>query len=140
MKRYKIKDKYNAPYSYKFYLERGRKERMCVTLEQNSTTTELESGDHITILQDKFLSIEDYVYLYPGGMQMQTVPAWADKYSCRIYIKNLPGLFDCGKLDRVLFKIALLRECGRRGIAPSFRAWHNLQNIMMHRAKSNPRW
>ena len=141
MKRYKIKEKkFIEPYEYQLNLTRGKKEQFDIVVKKNHATDKLHPKKHVTILRDKFLSIEDYVYLYHGGMQMHTMPAFLDKYSCKLYIENLPGLFDYGRLDRAIFKIALWRECERRGITPSFTAWHNLQNIMIDRAKGNPRW
>ncbi len=139
MKRYKIERKYDAAHWCKLNLKHGAAERTSLMLGKNPATDELHAGNHIWVLRDKFLSIEDYVYLYRGGFYMKTWPAWMDSYSCKMYIDNLPGLFDYGRLDRAMFKVALWRECERRGITPSFTAWHNLQNIMIDRAKGNPR-
>ena len=141
MKQYKIQDKkYIEPYEYELSLTHGKKEHCDIVIKRNRATDKLRPARRVTILRDKFLSIEDYVYLYRGGMEMHTMPANLDKYSCKLYIENLPGLFDYGRLDRAIFKIALWRECERRSITPSFNAWHNLQNIMIDRTKNHPRW
>ena len=96
----------------------------------------LEVGRKIVALQDKHFGIEDYVYLYNGDVYFNAKPASYDKYSCKCYIENLPGLFSNGKLDRLKFKTVIMRECLRRGFVPSVAAWRNLRNVFLWDAYS----
>lgn len=98
-----------------------------------SDAKKIKNGDKIWVVQDAALGIEDYVYLYHKGLCFHIKPVSFDKYSCRYYIKNLPGLFDDFKLDRAVFKIALVRESLRLGRLPSMKAWRNLQNVCLLR-------
>ncbi|MCQ2572133.1 MAG: hypothetical protein MJ165_04040 [Alphaproteobacteria bacterium] len=91
----------------------------------------LKVGQKIVALQDKYFGIADYVYLYHGGMSFNMKPASYDKYSCKCYIENLPNLFKDGKLDRMRFKMVMVRECLRRGLVPSVVAWRNLRNVFL---------
>lgn len=93
-------------------------------------------GGKVTVLQDKDLGVEDYVYLYRGDMCFHTKPASFDIYSCKCYLGNLPGVFDSFKLDRAIFKFAIARECWHRRIRPSMAAWRNLQNVFLWDAYS----
>lgn len=96
----------------------------------------LKVGQKIVALQDKYLGIEDYVYLYDGNVYFNTKPASYDKYSCKCYVDSLPGLFRDGKLDRLKFKTVIMRECLRRGFVPSVVAWRNLRNVFLWDAYS----
>ena len=98
--------------------------------------TKLQVGKKIVALQDKHFGIEDYVYLYNGEISFNAKPASYDKYSCKCYIENLPNLFKDGKLDRMTFKIVIMRECLRRGLVPSVVAWRNLRNVFLWDAYS----
>lgn len=91
----------------------------------------LQVGQKIVALQDKHYGVEDYVYLYNGGVSFNMKPASYDKYSCKCYIENLPNLFKDGKLDRMRFKMVMVRECVRRGLVPSVVAWRNLRNVFL---------
>lgn len=91
----------------------------------------LKVGQKIVALQDKHYGVEDYVYLYNGGVSFNMNPASYDKYSCKCYIENLPNLFKDGKLDRMRFKMVMVRECLRRGLVPSVVAWRNLRNVFL---------
>ena len=87
----------------------------------------LKVGQHIIVLQSK--CSEDYAYLYHNGVCLNTEPVSDDKYSCGYYIKNLPGIFNECKLDRIVFKAVLLCECKRRNIRASLFARRNLQKL-----------
>ncbi|MBO7508784.1 MAG: hypothetical protein J6T57_00715 [Alphaproteobacteria bacterium] len=137
MQRYKILDKSKSVLGYALRVCTRRGNPITIDVGRNPATDKLQPGNRITVLRDKYLSCEDYVYLYRGGMHMNTRPASLEKYAVKMYIENLPGVFDCGKLDRAKFKIALWHECDRRGIRPHLTAWHNLQNILMHRARND---
>lgn len=98
----------------------------------NKVADKLKIGDTVRVLQDKQFGIEDYVYLYKGGMNFHTKPLSYDQYSCKNYVDNLPGLFDKdGDLDRLVFKFVIARECYRRGFMPTFSAWRNLRNVLL---------
>jgi len=100
------------------------------------TFKNLRGGQKFFVLQDNILNIEDYAYVYRGGMVFHTKPASYDKYSCKCYLKSLPGIFSSGKLDRAVFKIAIARECCNRGLIPSLVAWRNLRNVWLWDAYS----
>lgn len=93
-----------------------------------SAAKKLMVDQNIIVLQSKLS--EDYVYLYRGGICLRIKPASDDKYSCKYYIKNLPGLFNGFKLDRTVFKAVLLCECKHRNIRPSLIARRNLQKLV----------
>ena len=130
MKNYKIKEIYDDHYRYCFYIYHGSgKNFSSIYLPKNGTTDELVPGDKITVLRDSYFEIEDLVYLYKNGMCFaQPVPS-TDEFTCKTYVKNIQGLLSDGKLDRIAFKIALIKECRRRGKTPSLIAWRNLQNL-----------
>jgi hypothetical protein len=138
MKTYKIKSIKPGSLGVLVELGRGAKESRWVEIYPvDAATKKLSVGSRITVLRDKYLDIEDYVYVYRGGMCFHTVPGTIDKYGCKVYLASLPGFFDYGKLDRAIFKRALRRECERQKLPVSFVAWHNLQNIMMARMAQN---
>ena len=93
-----------------------------------SAAGKLKTGQNIFALQNKLA--KDYVYLYRDGVCLKMKPVSDDKYSCRYYIQDLPGIFNGFKLDRLLFKTVLLCECRRRNIRPSLIAHRNLQKLV----------
>ena len=96
----------------------------------------LKVGQHIIVLQSK--CSEDCVYLYRDGVYLKTEPASDDKYSCRYYIRNLPGIFNGFKLDRAVFKAILLCECKRRNVWISLFARRNLQKLVAYKDLLTP--
>lgn len=138
MQIYKIKCINLSTLGLSLKIGRGAKESKGIEIYSiDSGAEKLRVGDRVLVLRDKYLDVEDYVYLYRGGMHFHTVPGLIDKYGCKAYLASLPGFWDSGKLDRAVFKRALRRECDRREIPVSFVAWHNLQNIMMARMVQN---
>ena len=93
-----------------------------------SAAKKLQPGRNMFALQNKLA--KDYVYLYRDGVCLKIKPVSDDKYSCRYYIKDLPGIFNGGKLDRFVFKAVLFCECRRRNIRPSLIAHRNLQKLV----------
>jgi hypothetical protein len=98
-----------------------------------SAAEKLKVGKNIFVLENKIS--EDYVYLYRDGVCFKVKPASDDKYSCKCYIKNLPGVFD-SKLDKAVLKVLLLCECKCRDIRVSLIAWRNLQRLFLHKGLS----
>ncbi len=88
----------------------------------------LKTGQNIFALQNKIS--KDYVYLYRDGVCLKVKPVSDDKYSCRYYMQDLPGIFNGFKLDRFVFKAVLFCECRRRNIRPSLIARRNLQKLV----------
>jgi len=130
MKTYTIRKIYDSDYRYCVETDRSNdKISSSIYLPKNEVTSELKSGDKITVLRDSYFDVEDLVYLYKNGISFaQSVPS-SDEYTCRLYVKNIQGLWDHGKLDRIAFKFALIKECRRCGKTPSLIAWRNLQNL-----------
>ena len=130
MKTYKIKEIYDDHYRYCFDISRdGGKHFSSIYLPKNNVTDGLIPGDKITVLRDSYFEIEDLVYLYKNGIYFAQPILSNDEFSCKSYVKNIQGLFSDGNLDRIAFKIALIKECRRRGKTPSLIAWRNLQNL-----------
>ena len=98
-----------------------------------SAFEKLKVGQNILVLQSKLS--KDYVYLYPGGVYFKVKPASDDKYSCKYYLRNLPGVFS-HRFDRAVLKAVLLCECKRRGVFPSLIARRNLQRLFSYKGFS----
>ena len=90
----------------------------------------LKVGQNIFVLQSKLS--KDYVYLYRDGVYFNIQPASDDRYSCKYYLRNLPGVCD-HRFDRAVLKAVLLCECRRRGIFPSLIARRNLQKLFLRK-------
>ena len=100
-----------------------------------SVAEKLKVGKNIFVLESKVS--EDYVYLYRDGVYFKVKPASDDKYSCKYYMKNLPGVFN-SKFDKAVLKAILLCECKRRDVQASLIAWRNLQRLFLHSGFSMP--
>ena len=145
MQKYKIKDIYSDDNSLHVTISSSQKHSVkldCLTKKGTLTTTKtidlprkagntLKIGSKVHACQNKNQYNEDYVYIYRGGMHMPDWPLSCDKYSCECFIDNLPGLFDSFKLDRIAFKIAIARDCLRRGFYPGLVAWRNLRKMCL---------
>ena len=108
MRTYKIKSINSSALGILLGIVRGAKESKEIEIYSTDTgAKKLRAGDRVTVLHDKYLGVEDYVYLYRGGMHFHTVPGLIDKYGCKMYLASLPGFLDSGKLDRAIFKRAL---------------------------------
>ena len=135
MQRCKIQYLNNGDFYSSVSISYSKKKHRSIILPKK-VAEKLKVGDTIRIVQDNKLCIEDYVYLYRGGMTFHTKPASYDEHSCKCYIENVPGLFSDGKFDRAIFKIALMRECQRHKLGVSTAAWRNLRNLFLWDAYS----
>jgi len=106
---------------------RSRTKRMIVLPKKFAE--KLRVDDNIWVIKDNTFTHLDYVYLFRGGMAFHTKPGNCGRLSYECYISEIPGLFDSGGFDRAVFKIALARECWRRGYGVSLEAWRNLQRV-----------
>ncbi len=94
----------------------------------------LKIGGKFNVISDKMLGMDDRVYMFRGGYCLPVGPVGYDKFSCKCYLEDLPGLFDSFKLDRIAFKVAIARECFRHDCLPSLVAWRNLRKVCLLRA------
>ncbi|MBO7645239.1 MAG: hypothetical protein J6S57_02975 [Alphaproteobacteria bacterium] len=143
MQKYKVKDIYNDDASCSvaiFCSQRYSVKLGCLTKQGILTTTKIidlprkvgdtmKIGDKVCVCQNK--DSEDFAYIYRDGIYMLKWPVSCDKYSCKCFIKNLPGVFDGFKLDRATFKIAIARDCLKRDFFPTLIAWRNLRKMCL---------
>lgn len=88
-------------------------------------------GKKFVVLQDKYHAFADCAYLVNHKLILNKNIPLVNQTACKDYIDYLPGVFDRAKLDRLVFKFALVRECLRQKIPVSLVAWRNLQNILL---------
>jgi len=92
---------------------------------------DLSVGKKFIALQDKYYAFDYCAYLVKHKLILNKKLPLVNQAACKDYIECLPGFFDGGKLDRLVFKFALVRECLRQKIPVSVKAWRNLQKILL---------